>query len=29
MEAVYAVAAIRLPQTQPKACPSESGFFLA
>ena len=29
MEAVYALAAIRSPQTQPKACRSESGLFLA
>ena len=29
MEAVYAFYAIRSPQTQPKACPRESGIFLA
>ena len=29
MDAVYAFSAIRSPQTQPKACRSESGLFLA
>ena len=29
MESVYAFSAIRSPQTQPKACPSASGLFLA
>ena len=29
VEAVYSFSAIRSPQTQPKACPSESGLFLA